>query len=272
MISERRSYTGRNRFRNKCMRSDVSDFKSFINNSCHPLPPPPDIRRVEIASEADPALPSSQPHSQFSLEQQVIPEQRQEPITVQPKRAGSRIEISNLNTTLIGDYISAVFPEYDSKWLVQAIGNATFASTFDNIMSDNIIVNRKYIFLQLGGNQIRSANKESVFNALLKVVLAIREKNKESRVFVVGVLPCPVEDVNAKPLVMMFNRRLLNAVERVDEIIHKVKFIPAHLSFIDGQGPKLHLFNEDDKLTLNSVGAALLQAVLFKHAGFVRNN
>ena len=41
----------------------------------------------------------------------------------------SKIEISNLNTTLVGDYISAAFPQYNEKWLVQAIGNAMFAST-----------------------------------------------------------------------------------------------------------------------------------------------
>ena len=44
-----------------------------------------------------------------------------------------KLEISALNTTLIGDYIAAVFPEHQHKWLVPSQGNATFPSTLDMI-------------------------------------------------------------------------------------------------------------------------------------------
>ena len=51
-----------------------------------------------------------------------------------------------------------------------------------------------------------------------------------------------------------------------------VKYIPAQLSFIDGRGPKMQYFNQEDKFTLNEVGAYLLKEVLFAHTGFIKNN
>ena len=134
------------------------------------------------------------------------------------------MNISNLNTTLIGDYVSVVFPEYHDKWLVQVFGNATFQSTLDNIIAEKIIVNRKYVFIQLGGNQLRTSSKENVFKSLLSVVLAIRDKNADARIFVVGVLPCPIENTSAKPLIMFFNRWLRDACERIMKILGKIKF------------------------------------------------
>ena len=100
--------------------------------------------------------------------------------------------ISNLNTTLIGDYISAVFPEYHATWLVQAFGNVTFQSVLDMIIKDELIIERKYILPQLGGNQMRSATKQGVFKSLLEVIIAIRDKNDDSRIFIIPVLPRPV--------------------------------------------------------------------------------
>ena len=66
------------------------------------------------------------------------------------------VQISSANTTLIGDYISTVFPEHSSKWLVQAQGNVTFTSVLNLIQENLITVDRKYVFLQLGGNQLRT--------------------------------------------------------------------------------------------------------------------
>ena len=131
--------------------------------------------------------------------------------------------ITNLNTTIIGDYIAAVYPEYQDKWLVQAIGNATFSSTLDAIVKDSLIINRKNIFLQLGGNQVRTSNKSSVHKQMLAVIIAIRKTNPEARIFVVGVLPWPIENQQVKTQVMMFNRWLHDVAEHIDKLFARVK-------------------------------------------------
>ena len=185
-------------------------------------------------------------------------------------RIAGRPEISPENTTLIGDYISVALLNSRS-WLVQVFGNATFQSTTDKIIEQSLTVDKKYIFLQIGGNQIRSASKHSTFNQLLKTVTAVRQYNHDCKIFVVGVLPRPVENESAKPFIIKFNRWLKSACDRINAFFANVKFIPAQLSFIDSTGPKLQYFNSDDLLTLNELGADLLKRMLFSHAGFVRN-
>ena len=180
-------------------------------------------------------------------------------------------EISTLNTTLIGDYISTVFPEYSSKWLVQAQGNTTFTSTLQNIHDGLITVNRQYVFFQIGGNQIRSATSAIIFDHILSLVVAVRECNATSRIFFIAVLPRPVEDQQAKPFIAKFNRWMANNVERVDKLFGKVKFLPVQHHFLDGNAPKIQLFRNDDALTLNEAGAATFRSAVFRHAGFVKN-
>ena len=182
-----------------------------------------------------------------------------------------KTEISNLKTTLIGDYVSVVFPEYHPKWLVQAFGNAMLKSTLDGIIKEKIMVNRKYMFIQLGGNHIRSTTKDTVFKEILSVVIAIRDKNAEAWIFVVAVLPRLVENDNVKPYIVVFNHWLRNATECIMSIFSKVKFIPAQLSFLGPVGPCLVYFAED-QLKLNELGLWVFQDVLFHHAGFIKNN
>ena len=141
------------------------------------LPPPPDVRKVQL-SAANEVIRTV--HSN-----QIVGTENVNPVQQET--------ISNLITTFIGDYIGACFPEYREKWLVQAIGNATFPSTLQAIIDDSLIINRKYIFLQLGGNQIRSVSKMIVYKQLLAVILALRERQAESHIFVVGVLPRPIK-------------------------------------------------------------------------------
>ena len=87
---------------------------------------------------------------QSKLQEQVqIPTQNHQQWSEQGK-----VQISNQNTMIIGDYIAVVFPEFQAQWLVQAIGNATFQSMVDLICHEAIILKHRYIFIQLGGNQI----------------------------------------------------------------------------------------------------------------------
>ena len=153
-------YNSGNNYINTCSTSKSTGFKGFIRSI---LPPPPDKRIVQFQ------------HNQI--------QQNQVPILQASKPASTevkvqQIHITNLNTTLIGDYIAAVYPEYQDKWLVQVIGNATFNSTLDAIIKENLIINRKYIFLQLGGNQVRTSNKSNVHKQLLAVIVAIRQTQK----------------------------------------------------------------------------------------------
>ena len=139
----------------------------------------------------------------------------------QNKVVNQDVTISWINTTIIGDYIASVFPEFSTSWLVQAQGNATLGSVADMIKQGLVTVDRKYLFLQLGGNQILSAENNVIFSALLNLVILIRERCKESRIFVLEVLPRPVENDNAKPYICKINRWLANAVERLDKMFQK---------------------------------------------------
>ena len=85
-----------------------------------------------------------------------------------------------------------------------------------------------------------------------------------------GILPRPVDNEQAKPLITTMNRWIRNAAEKMDVMFQKVRFLPVQLHFIDGTTPKIQYFN-DDKLTVNAVGAKILKQVIFQLAGFVKN-
>ena len=246
---------------NKYSKKTNKGFNNFIR---HILPPPPDTRRVLMVH------PPHKSHEAQQIEQiQHSPQQALQ--STQAQQQERKISISAHNTMLIGDYISAVFPADLQLMLVQAIGNATFQSTADLICADAIQVCHRYIFLQLGGNQIRSMDKEKVFKAALTVVIAIRERSPESRIFMLGVLPKPVENDSAKVHIMKFNRWLSIAVKRIDALFHRVKFLPVQLPFLNASGPIMEYYNSDDQLTLNQAGAEVLRRAIFRLAGFVKN-
>ena len=181
------------------------------------------------------------------------------------------VQISRENTTIIGDYSSVTFPSYHAKWLVQAYGNATLTSTLVLIKEKLIEVNKRYVFIQLGGNQVRTVTKNSIFSVVLELVIEIRKVNEQSRIYFVGVLPRPVDNDEIKPYIVKFNRWLTMAVKQVDTLFERVKFIPAHLKFLSGDQPRSELFHMDDQITLNEAGAKLLRNTLFNFAGFVKN-
>ena len=187
-------------------------------------------------------------------------------------RIAKQNDITALNTTIIGDYTATVFPAYHTKWLVQAWGNATLASTMESIDNKLVTVDRRYIFLALGGNQLRTSTRQSVSMQVLELVSKIRDKNEESRIFFVGVLPRPVENAEVKPLIVKFNRFLMQAVEKAAVIFDKVWFLPAHLEFISDGVPVEEFFHQDDRLTLNERGAILFRNTLFRLAGFRKND
>ena len=251
-----RGYNGR-AYNNKWV-TDVQ--RSFGNFVCNILPLPPDIRKVEIKSQDPPMRVASL----------LLPEPQQQQRVQQQQATHSKICISGSNTTLIGDYISAVFQQFDSHWLVQATGNATFESTFNLVCEEALVVRKRYIFLQLGGNEVRSATKEKLFKQVLTLIVAIRERNPKVRIFLIGVLLRPIEDKNVKHFVVMFNCWLHNAADRIDAIFqNKIRFLPVQLSFLQSDGPKLFLFNED-KLKLNQAGVEVFRRAVFQLAGFVK--
>ena len=249
--------------------SQSSSSDTFVRSI---LLPPPDIRKVELKQ-----APEELQMPQWMLvdvpEQQKefgVLHQKQQKIE-ERKKLANQPEIMNLNTTLIGDYTATVFPEYNVKWLVQATGNATFASVVDAINDGSLVVERRYIFIMLGGNQLRSADKTKVFRSVMELVVAIRDKSKESRIFIISVLPRPVDNQEVKPLLVKFNRWLASAASWLENIFGKVKFLPVHTRFIDAEGPILDFFKED-QLTLNEAGAKLLKMTIFEMAGFVHDN
>ena len=71
---------------------------------------------------------------------------------------------------IISDYIGTAFDRHDKKWLVQAMGNATVQSVCEGINKKLITVDRHYIFIVLGHNQLQSAQKGTV-NAMFTQLL-----------------------------------------------------------------------------------------------------
>ena len=174
-----------NACRNRSSSSNRTGFANFVRSI---LPPPPDQRRVILKEISNTRTGSELRGSHDQQQQENVGGSTHHQVVPQTVTyAKKRTEISALNTTLIGDYIATIFPEYQSKWLVQASGNATFDSVLQGIKQSLIMVDRTCVFVQLGGNQIRSADACNTFTNLLNVVVAIREVRKDSRIFVVGI-------------------------------------------------------------------------------------
>ena len=237
------------------------------------LPAPPDVRKV-VARKP---LTSMELPSWARMDTHTAPvefgvaNQQQLDVNVAAASRTALPQITSANTTLIGGYISTVFPDYHAQWLIQSQGNATFESVLEGIKDESITIMRKYIFFELGSNQIRSADRVKIFQWILNLVVAVREKNKDARIHFLGILPRPVENQEAKPYITRANRWMASAVTRVDALFNKVRFLPVHLDFLRAEGPKIELFHQDDMLTLNQAGAKTLKASVFYLAGFVKN-
>ena len=126
--------------------------------------------------------------------------------------------ISSGNTTIISDYIGTCFPLHDRKWLVQAKGTATIQSVIQQIQQGSITVDRHYIFLLIGHNQLQAVKKASISTIYKTLIKLIRSKNLEAKIFVSALLPRPVDNQQAKPLIVKFNRIIATLVNNVRKI------------------------------------------------------
>ena len=244
----------KNSSHNNSLTSSDKDFRDFIRTI---LPLPPDKRNVQMKMEKRPQIVQAQ---QAMDHRSVVIESEQVQTSTSVVR--QKIEISSANTMLIGDYSSAVFSPLDARWLVQAQGNATFASILTLIKEDMIAVDRRYVFLQMGGNQVMTSDRQKIHSQVLELVVAIRQKNANSTIYFVGVLPRVVNNEEIKPFIMKFNRWLATSVKEVDIIFEHVRFLPVYLKFIEGNVPKLHLFDPQNSLLLSPAGAELFRQSL----------
>ena len=182
----------------------------------------------------------------------------------------SKLEISKLNTTLIGDYTLVALMS-DSKWLIQAQGNATFTSTVALVKDGMLIIDRRYVFFQLGGNQVRTSDKSKLYGQMLELVVAVREVSPDSRIYFLGVLPRVPDNQDIKPFIMRFNRWLAANTADLDMVFEKIKFLPIHLKFINGIFLRQEMFQSDFPLLPSNIGATLFRQRVFNLAGFVKN-
>ena len=164
-----------------------------------------------------------------------------------------------------------MFPEFQLKWLVQAHGNLTFNSVLQQIKDGLITIDRTYVFFQLGGNQVLSANNDNFFQQILNLVVAVRERRNDSRIYFLGILPKPIDNENVKPFICRANRWMSVAVDRINKMFSRIKFLPIQLKFLNGNLPRKELFNQDG-ITLNPAGAQVFKTQVFQLAGFVKNN
>ena len=179
--------------------------------------------------------------------------------------------INSGNTTLIGDYIVASFPQHDAKWLVQGFGNATVQSLTQSIIDNRVTVDRRYIFLLVGHNQLRTATKSSIFQSYLQLIKQIRAKNSLCKIFISSLLPRFVDNEDIRPLIIRYNRRLLEAVGRIAVQFGRVQFISVQNTFVHHSLPIRKLFDADG-FTLSLAGVVTLKGALLQAAGFKRNN
>ena len=223
------------------------------SHNCRKLPPPPDVRHVVMdATSANCHAPTvctgaEETHS----------------------KEAARPKISSGNTTLIGDYVAASFDKHDKKWLVQATGNATFQSLCDDIRNRVITVDRSYIFFVVGHNQIRQISKASVYAGCSTLVDLVRRANPPAKIFS-ALLPRLVDNQEAKPLIVKFNRALATAINRIKKTDPRVILLPVQHAFIKDTKPIWQLY-EENGFMLNKQGVAVLKHSMFAHAGFVKN-
>ena len=104
--------------------------------------------------------------------------------------------------------------------------------------------------------------RDKLYSLILDLVETIRNRNLTSRLFFISVLPRVVDNMEAKPFLIKFNRWLAAIVSEVNTIFDKIKFLPVYLKFLDGVQPQL---------LLSEVGVALFKQVIFQLAGFMKN-
>ena len=181
-----------------------------------------------------------------------------------------KLIISLENTTVIGDYVTAAFTTNDGKWLVQSHGTATFQSVIKQIAEQQIVVDKRYVFLVLGHNQLRSVTRSLLLDFVYTLVANIRHVNQQARIYFNAVLPRPIDNDEVKLILIGFNRWLATAVNKAGRVFGRVHFLPVQHAFINEGIPIQQLF-DDDGFTISHLGASLLRRKMFELAGFHRN-
>ena len=178
--------------------------------------------------------------------------------------------VSSGNTMLIRDYIAALFPMHDKKWLIQASGNATIGSITEAIKDGNITVDRRYIFITVGHNQVRTITRAEINHSILQLVQVIRRKNAQCKIFVTTLLPRLVDNEEIRPFIIKFNRVLSQIMGKINRNDHRVLLLAVQHSFVKDAVPIQHYYNQD-RYTLSKAGASNLKKTMFELAGFKPN-
>ena len=105
-------------------------------------------------------------------------------------------DISPCNTTIMGDAVVGSFCNPDSKWLVQCFPQANIKTLCNRVKSGEAIVNRRYLFVMIGANQVFRAIKSSTYQELKMLIQQIRIINNQAKIFICGVLPHPLHAKN----------------------------------------------------------------------------
>ena len=92
-----------------------------------------------------------------------------------------------------------------------------------------------------------------------------------AKIFILALLPRPVDNVSAKPLIIKFNRLLATSVNRIRKLDERVLLLPAQHQFVQDAEPIIRFFSSDG-FTLSEEGSRKLKETFFKLAGFVKNS
>ena len=177
-------------------------------------------------------------------------------------------EIGPHNTTLIGDFITSSFSSNDSKWLVQTFPKANLATLRNRVETGEAKVDKHYIFVMIGANQVFRATRVLVVQEVKALAYSIFVRNANAKVFFVGVLPRPSHNMIAKPRITEFNRFLNTAMKKIKKQFSRIFYLPAQVKFHNETEFNV-LFNED-LCTLSLFGRMRLKKVLFEEAGFIK--
>ena len=265
------------------------------------LPPPPDVHNViQVQEPRSPQSPprltditapdesvASTPKLLQSIESKLrkagfdIPVQETQQVVdlrnviaeLKFNKAGKLVKspscISAENTTIIGDFTIDGFVNPDSKWLVQSFSKAVLKTIPNRIENNQIQVQHRYVFLGVDANQVFRATRAGTFQQIKVLITAIRNRNQNGKIFMVGVLPRPSHNELAKPYIKDFNRFVAASVKRLGNQFARLVYILVQIWF--QQVHEFHALFQEDMVRLNEFGRMKYKRVLLEQAGFVKN-
>ena len=191
------------------------------------------------------------------------------PVTVDSVQ--SKKECTNqVNTTLIGDVVFSALVAQQKAWQVQIIGNVTLQAAVDYVQNGTFDVSHRYIFLAIGSNQVYTSNQHDVSKFLHRLVFTIISINAEAKLFIIPVLPRPVDDTQVKQYIIDFNRMLSNATKKLAAESINVMFLSIQNCFLRA-GKADDRWYSRDLVSLNQQGCSRLRNMVFEAAGFKKN-